>query len=252
MKVTDYSKIANKYDKNQYRQNIKQDFKLSELIGKGVYDKYNVLDLACGTGIYLSNQMQYFNSNNINWYGLDASNKMLDVAKTKVENVKFTNGLAETMPYDSNSFDYIVNNYAFQHFTKKSEVLNEVARVLKKNGTFKIHNIAIHDMKKWWVYIYFQGAYIEDTKRFWEKELIYNELFNRGFNVNLQIKYNMRAQKISNLLAYAENRDISILTLLKDSDYEKGLEKMKYEIYKNPNATVVCDFAELFCIAEKL
>jgi len=110
------------------------------------------------------------------------------------------------MPYDSNSFDYIVNNYAFHHFTKKSEVLNEVTRVLKKNGIFKMHNIAIHDMKRWWVYIYFQGAYIEDTKRFWEKELIYTELFNRGFNVNLQIEYNMRAQKISNLLAYAENR----------------------------------------------
>lgn len=252
MKITDYSKIANKYDKNKYRQNVKQDFQLKELIEKNTYNKYNVLDLACGTGIYLSNQMTYFNSNNINWYGLDASNDMLNVAKDKVQNVDFTNGLAESMPYESNKFDYIVNNYAFQHFTKKSQVLDEITRVLKKNRIFKMHNIAIHDMKKWWIYRYFSNAYVEDIKRFWDKELIYNELINRGFDVDLQIQYNMKAQKVADLLAYAENRDISILTLLKDSDYEQGLERMKYEVNNNPQATVICDFAEMFCIAEKL
>ncbi|AGK95698.1 hypothetical protein [Clostridium pasteurianum] len=62
----------------------------------------------------------------------------------------------------------------------------------------------------------------------------------------------MKAQKVSDLLTYVENRDISILTLLKDSDYEQGLEKMKYEVNNNPQAAVICDFAELFCVAEKL
>ena len=139
MKITDYSKIADKYDKNEYRQNVKQDFHLKELIEKAAQDEYDVLDLACGTGIYLSNQRTYFNSDNIKWYGLDASNDMLNIAKRKVENVHFVNGLAENMPYESNKFNYIVNNYAFQHFTKKSQVLDEIHRVLKNlNGLKKL------------------------------------------------------------------------------------------------------------------
>lgn len=225
MKITDYSKIADKYDKNEYRQNVKQDFHLKELIEKAAQDEYDVLDLACGTGIYLSNQRTYSNSDNIKWYGLDASNDMLNIAKRKVENVHFVNGLAENVPYESNKFNYIVNNYAFQHFTKKSQVLDEIHRVLKKNGIFKMHNISVYDMKNWWIYQYFATAYDEDVKRFWTKELIYEQLVNRGFDVNLEIKYTMKTEKICNLLAYAENRDISILTLLKDSDYESGLEK---------------------------
>lgn len=252
MKITDYSKIANKYDKNEYRQNVKQDIYLKELIEENAQDKYNILDLACGTGIYLSNQISYFPNENINWYGLDASNDMLNIAKEKVKNVDFVNGLAENMPYESNRFDYIVNNYAFQHFTKKAQVLDEIHRVLKKNGIFKMHNISIYDMKKWWVYKYFPNAYYEDIKRFWTRKLIYDELTNRGFKVNLEIKYIMKIEKVSHLLAYAENRDISILTLLKDSDYESGLEKMKYELYNNSDAAVTCDFAELSCSARKL
>ncbi len=252
MKVTDYSQIADKYDKNMYRQNIKKDFYLEEFVEKCQKNEYNVLDLACGTGIYLRNQMSYFSEENINWYGLDESNDMLSIAKEKVRNIDLVNGLAENMPYESNMFDYIVNNYAFQHFTKKAEALDEIQRVLDKHGIFKMHNISVYDMKNWWIYQYFPNAYYEDITRFWTKELIYNELTNREFDVNLEIKYTMKIEKVSHLLEYAENKDISILTLLKDSDYKSGLEKMRYEVDKDPNATIICDFAELVCIARKL
>jgi len=80
---------------------------------------------------------------------------MLKIAREKVTNANFVNALAENMPYEPNYFDCIVNNYAFMHFTKKLEALDEITRVLKKNGLFKMHNIAIHEMKNWWVYKYF-------------------------------------------------------------------------------------------------
>ncbi len=252
MKVTGYSQISDKYDKNMYRQNIKKDFYLEEFIEKCKKKEYKVLDLACGTGIYLSNQMSYFSEENINWHGLDASNDMLSIAKEKVRNIDLVNGLAENMPYESNMFDYIINNYEFQHFTKKAEALDEIQRVLGKHGIFKMHNISVYDMKNWWIYQCFPNAYYEDITRFWTKELIYNELTNREFDVNLEIKYTMKIEKVSHLLEYAENRDISILMLLKDFDYKSGLEKMRYEVDKDPNAIIICDFAELFCIARKL
>ncbi|MDF2572341.1 MAG: methyltransferase protein [Sporomusa sp.] len=118
-------------------------------------------------------------------------------------------------------------------------------------GVFKVHNIAIHEMKNWWIYKYFPAAYLEDLKRFWEKELIFHELTKRGFAVEIHIKYEMQSKDISELLRYAENRDISVLTLIDDQDYVHGLEQMQAEIYKQPDAKVICDFANLFCIATK-
>lgn len=142
MMKTDYSKIAEKYDKNKYRQEIKQDNDLEEFIYRSGKPEYSVLDLACGTGIYLYNQAKYFENANIQWHGLDASEEMLNIATSKTKDVIFRSGLAEELPYDSQCFDFVVNNYAFHHFHKKPEVLDEVARVVMKDGIFKIHNIS--------------------------------------------------------------------------------------------------------------
>ena len=60
MKTTNYSQIADKYDKNEYRHKVGKDYVLKDYIDNYNYSQYNVLDLACGTGIYLSNQNQYF------------------------------------------------------------------------------------------------------------------------------------------------------------------------------------------------
>ncbi|WP_242224886.1 class I SAM-dependent methyltransferase [Bacillus cereus group sp. BfR-BA-01380] len=253
MKITDYSKIANKYERNQYRlDEVRFDTDLKEYIDHNPKSNYHVLDLACGTGIYLDNQVKYFDCFNIDWNGMDASEDMLKKAKDKLENVSLVQGLAEEMPYESGKFDYISNNYAFHHFINKSAALDEVHRVLKKNGVYKLHNIAIHDMQKWWVYHYFPSAYYEDVKRFWQKEIIFNELSIREFQVNIKMEYRMENVKVANYLGYVENRDISILTLIEDNEYQEGLEKMRYDVKNNPDKTIVNDFAEMFCIAKKI
>ena len=74
---TDYSKIAEKYDKNEYRQSIRPDNDLEGFINNSEKTEYSVLDLACGTGIYLHNQTKYFENANIRWHGLDAAEEML-------------------------------------------------------------------------------------------------------------------------------------------------------------------------------
>ncbi len=47
-----------------------------------------------------------------------------------------------------------------------------------------MHNISIHDMKRWWICEFFPSTYFEDLKRFWQKDLIHNELMARNFDVN--------------------------------------------------------------------
>jgi len=98
----------------------------------------------------------------------------------------------------------------------------------------------------------FSNCFYEDLKRFWLKEVIYNELITRGFEVNLKVKYAMEAIKVKDYLHYAENRDISVLTIINDNDYKDGLERMKYDVENTPDKTIINDFAELFCMAKKL
>jgi ubiquinone/menaquinone biosynthesis C-methylase UbiE len=252
MKSTNYSQIAYKYDKNEYRHKIEQDAYLRTYIEENKRAEYEILDLACGTGIYLNKQIEAFKDVSVRWYGLDASIEMLEKAKEKVIDVSFINGVAENMPFESNKFDFIVNNYAFHHFIKKSEALDEITRVLKIGGIFEMHNIAIHQMKSWWVYKYFPSAYFEDLKRCWDKDLIFHELSMRGFEVELNIKYEMKNMKAADVLEHARNRDISSLTLINEKEYLRGLEAINSAVCNNPEERVACDFAELYCIAKKL
>ncbi|MBS4218253.1 class I SAM-dependent methyltransferase [Bacillus sp. FJAT-49711] len=253
MKLTDYSKIAERYDRNPFRiSEVQVDADIKAYIDKIEKSSYNILDLACGTGLYLEKQVGAFKDHHIHWYGLDASAEMLEKAKEKVRQVSFTPGLAEDMPYPSDTFDFISNNYAFHHFTKKNEAIDEIHRVLLKDGVYKLHNICIHDMPQWWVYHYFPSAYEEDIKRYWDKKLIFKELVKRGFEVNVKIAYRMEEVKAADYLVYAENRDISVLTLINDDEYRKGLEKMKEDLKQNPHTRIVNEFAEMFCLAKKL
>ena len=78
MKTTNYSNIAEKYDKNQYRVNeVRFDYDLKKYIDNNSKSEYQVLDLSCGTGLYLEKQINFFEGFNIKWNGLDLSEQML-------------------------------------------------------------------------------------------------------------------------------------------------------------------------------
>ena len=224
MKVTDYSKVAKVYDNNSYRsKEMKLDTDLEAYIQNNPKTSYKFLDLACGTGIYLNYQSISLKEFNINWHGLDASQAMLNKAKDKVEGAAFEKGFAESMPYEDENFDVITNNYAFHHFVGKEKGLDEIHRVLKRDGVYKLHTIDIYGMKNWWVYRYFPSALLEDYKRFWSKEVLFRELSQRDFDVRIDCKYQMENIKIADYLELVENRDISVLTLIDDEEYNQGL-----------------------------
>ena len=73
---------------------------------------------------------------------------------------------------------------------------------------------------------------------------------NSGFNVEINIQYKMQSIGVSEILTYVENRDISVLTLIDDIDYNKGLEKIKSEVHNEPKVKLACDFTEMFCTAK--
>ncbi|MCK4667650.1 class I SAM-dependent methyltransferase [Candidatus Dependentiae bacterium] len=243
MKITDYSKIADKYDGNRIRQDLKTDETLLKFLKDSKNQDFNILDLGCGTGNYLKVHTELLKSYNINWYGLDLSEDMLRVAKQKVPEVKFYNGSASVLPYINDKFDYIVNNFAFHHFDKKLKALKEVTRCLKSNGVFRLKDIDPYKMPGWWVYKYFPSTYQIDTDRFWESNRILTILKDLGFKVEINVEQNECETELEQIIQDTENRDISELTLITEEEYIKGLETLKIILKEKGTKTITDELA---------
>ncbi len=242
MKKTDYSKIAERYDNNELRHNIPEDplvEKLYELNKQNI----KILDLACGTGNYLQKQLEYYRGYNIRWFGIDLSEEMLKKAKVKKLKAELIKGDALNLPFEDNFFDYIKLRFAYHHFADKTRAIDEIYRVLKTGGILSIVNLSHDYMNNSWVYRYFPGAIKIDKERFPSSEELYSKLDDRGFDVKAEINVTIKQFSYKEILKEANNRDMSQLSLISESEYEKGLNKIESDSKKNDSFTG--DFALL-------
>ena len=96
----DFSRFDNSYGRfidGQERIILRKLLKLNE--------NEKVLDLACGTGRFLS----------FATHGADASEEMLSIAKKKFEHVDYQLYYAKQTPYADNTFDAIICFHLFMH-----------------------------------------------------------------------------------------------------------------------------------------
>ena len=229
MLTTDYSKVAQSYDLNKDRLSIAKEPIIGELISKK--KKIRILDLACGTGNYIKAQNGYYNNgNDIEWIGVDLSNEMLEIARSKVDNTQFINCDAEDIKFSVDYFDFVVCNFAFHQFINKHLVLKNIFTMLRGDGIFKQTNICPEFIKDWWVYKYCPQTYYEDQFRFWNKDLLVYELEKIGFKSNTSIIYEENYRTMDSLLLDYERRDVSQLAMIDDNSFETGLLKIKNDI----------------------
>ena len=93
----------------------------------------SVLDLGCGNG----NVIHLLKSRiSAKYYGLDISEKMIEEAKKRFGNeVELCVGDAENLPYEDHTFDLIICNASFHHYTRAEKAVAEMKRVIKPDGT---------------------------------------------------------------------------------------------------------------------
>ena len=124
-----------------------------------------ILDMATGTAdiaIMLSN------IKNCEIIGLDISSKMIEIGKRKINSLNLYKkisldiGDAENIKYADDTFDIVAVGYGVRNFENLNKGLNEIYRVLKKNGTLIIletslpKNIFINFIYSIYVIIYVQ------------------------------------------------------------------------------------------------
>ncbi len=89
-----------------------------------------VLDIACGTGEWLSalSDLEHHVS------GIDLSDKAIEICKLKMPEGAFLSQDAQTLPFPDNHFDFISCLGSLEHFPDKSAALLEMYRVVKPTG----------------------------------------------------------------------------------------------------------------------
>ena len=96
-----------------------------------------ILDLATGTADIA---IELTSIENCKITGLDISSKMLSIGQTKINklklnsNISLERGDAENLKYNDATFDVVTIGYGVRNFTNLKSSLNEIYRVLKKDG----------------------------------------------------------------------------------------------------------------------
>jgi demethylmenaquinone methyltransferase/2-methoxy-6-polyprenyl-1,4-benzoquinol methylase len=96
-----------------------------------------ILDLATGTADIA---IELTSIENCKITGLDISSKMLSIGQTKINklklnsNISLEEGDAENLKFNDSTFDVVTIGYGVRNFTNLKNSLNEIYRVLKKDG----------------------------------------------------------------------------------------------------------------------
>ncbi len=109
--------------------------------------KYQVLDIACGTGEMAKSiyKQATLAGKNIHITGLDYNNKMLGIAKEKFKNnrhITFEQGDAINIKYPADSFDVVTSAFAMRDFDNLRMFAHEIFRVLRPGGKIMLMDMA--------------------------------------------------------------------------------------------------------------
>ncbi len=129
-----YNSIANDFDRTRNR--IEPGF---EGFDRFISPEETILDLGCGNGRLLIHLLGKIEKNSLKkiYFGIDNSDRMIEIASEKYPEFSFLKGDQLQIPLETGSCNLIFNIRAFHHIPSKdmrNRALLEMKRVLKDNG----------------------------------------------------------------------------------------------------------------------
>jgi ubiquinone/menaquinone biosynthesis C-methylase UbiE len=120
-----YNQIANDFDRSRVRiWPCVSNFLLTFNSGT------QLLDIGCGNGKNIISRPD------LNFKGIDISDKLINICQNKGLDVIEAN--MTSIPFEDNYFDGFINVASYHHLSNdkdRTKALNEMYRILKKNGT---------------------------------------------------------------------------------------------------------------------
>lgn len=94
----------------------------------------------------------------VSYYGVDPLQNFVDLAKEKLPRSTIRKASVEELPFEDNSFDFILSHVVFQHVDRQKALL-EIKRVLKPQGRVVITEVlaaqvasSVPERLKYWIY----------------------------------------------------------------------------------------------------
>ena len=127
-----------------------------------------LLDMGCGYG----KDLDYFQKQGSEVYGIDISYEMIKLAQERVPQANLANGSFDSLPYPNNHFDFVFSRYALQHSHNLEGAFKETHRVLRQGGDLVF--LVTHPMRH-----YFEKT----TKDYWMQEDIFSVILDGKLTV---------------------------------------------------------------------
>jgi len=135
----DFDKIATSYDKLNHIMSFGLDRCWRRQAVRRL--KGNVLDVACGTG----DMVKELQKAGCVVTGIDLSEEMLSIAKSKAPGATYRIADAEHLPFEDDTFDAVTCAFGVRNFVHLERGLQEMMRVLKPGGCVVILELATPD-----------------------------------------------------------------------------------------------------------
>lgn len=245
---TDYSKIAEYYDKVRP---MPVKTLLSKIIKYGKIDSNcTVLDVGCGTGRF---PLGISTMKNPIVCGLEPSIEMLKqaIVKGKSGNVLWIRGDGQKLPFQDDCFNCIYMTLVIHHIENKEMALQEIHRVLKKGGNCVIMTTSHSRIKKHILHD-FPGITAIDLKRFPSVQSLKKAMTKIGFN-NIQYHVVQYVEEVSTkeYLERVRNKYISTLTLLSEEAFQRGFRIFQQKARKKHGTRIKRIIGFVFLVAQK-
>lgn len=179
-----YNNFAEDFSKNQLIKNQTNRAEMYEMVGKNIKGS-KVLDLGCGDGI----DAEYYRKLGADVFGVDSSEKLIEIAKKKYPKVEFSHGFAERIPSMKSCFDAVYSKYAIMTSPNMESTFDEIYRVLKPGGI--LIYLVTHPLRQYLERREKRGNYfkqkivncniLDGTVHLKEPTHTMNEFFNRKF-----------------------------------------------------------------------
>ncbi len=123
-----YNLVAERFSRTRNKPWSEIEFLFKNYIKENDF----VLDLGCGNGRFYE-----FIENKANYFGVDNSKELIDIAQKRYPKANFKLGDALKIPFPDNYFDKVFSISVLHHFPSKKlrqDFLKECKRVLKPKG----------------------------------------------------------------------------------------------------------------------
>ena len=225
--INQWNRAASKYAEEQEHSEYAES---NKSVVRTRFERLNgekLLDLGCGYGFYTD----YFRSIGAEAIGVDASEKMIEIARERYPLSEFSvMNITMPLPFENNQFDILFSNQVFMDIEDIDFVFSECKRILKKDGLlyYSIVHPAFYDghwLKDTNGYMYAKSVekYIEPyqfSNEFWGE----TKHFHRplSYYLNVAAKYGFVLRQTYEPVSYDGKTKNDDLPLFFFAEYVKG------------------------------